>query len=424
MHNAQESDFAFLADIEKAFDSVCRDFLEASLRKLNFGDYFISWFLTLHNKSTAKLIINGFLSNSFNISSGVRQGCPWAPLLFLAATEPLACNIQLSQIGLSLPEGLLSYKGYADDTCCYLANLSHIRKLLQLFNDYKVVSGLKLNESKSSVIPLETSMGMAKPPDIPCKWLFPGDQEGLLGIQMGSLYCDDASWNEMVKKLYRSICQWILKHLSIYGRICAAKSYIAIKSWYLASVIPPKPKVISQLKAILWNFVQNNKCFEEDATTNRYHSRWSSNTLRHTLLNGGLNAQQFDFQLAALRSKWIVQLIDPSIPASWKQLPYSNLMKIGLGNSLFIADKSVLTLKSIPSRWKSYLTGWFAPGFYVAEPPLDFDCILNESLWFNRFIKKKNGQSFGHYLTHRKTISDECRQKVSARLQYKIDFPG
>jgi hypothetical protein len=38
MHNAQKSNFAFLADIEKAFDSICRDFLEASLRKLNFGD--------------------------------------------------------------------------------------------------------------------------------------------------------------------------------------------------------------------------------------------------------------------------------------------------------------------------------------------------------------------------------------------------
>jgi hypothetical protein len=52
------------------------------------------------------------------------------------------------------------------------------------------------------------------------------------------------------------------------------------------------------------------------------------------------------------------------------------------------------------------LTGWFAPGISAAEPPLDFVCILNESLWFNRFIRKENGQSFGHYLTHRKTISN------------------
>jgi hypothetical protein len=142
-----------------------------------------------------------------------------------------------------------------------------------VFNDYQEVSGLKLNEGKS-VIPLGTSMGMTKPPHIPCKWLFPS--EGLLGIQVGSLYCDDALWNKMGKKLYRSIRQWIPKHLSIYGRICAAKSYIASNSWYLASVIPPKPKVVTKSKAVLWNFVQNNKCFEEEATTNHYLSRWSS----------------------------------------------------------------------------------------------------------------------------------------------------
>jgi hypothetical protein len=210
----------------------------------------------------------------------------------------------------------------------------------------------------------------------------------------------------MIQKFYRSIREWIPKHLTVYGRICAAKSYIASKSWYLASVIPPQPKAISKIKAVLWNFVQNNNCLEEDATNNHYLSRWSSNTLRQTLQNGGLNAQQFDFQLAALHSKWIVQLIDPSTKASWKALPYSNLMENGLDNSLFIADKSVLTLKSIPSRWKSYLTGWFAPGLSVAEPPMDFECLLNESLWFNRFIRKENGQSFGHYLTHQKTVSN------------------
>jgi hypothetical protein len=60
MHNAQKSGFAFLADIEKAFDSVCRKFLQALLTRMNFGTYFISWFLILYNRSTAKLIINDF----------------------------------------------------------------------------------------------------------------------------------------------------------------------------------------------------------------------------------------------------------------------------------------------------------------------------------------------------------------------------
>lgn len=125
----------------------------------------------------------------------------------------------------------------------HVAMFPQVKTMLSIFQTYKEVSGLKLNESKSSIIPLEICTGMAKPSDISCKWLIPGEHEAILGIQVGSLYNDDISWNEMIKKFYRFLKQWIPKHITIFGRICAAKSYVASKSWYLASVIPPSPKL-------------------------------------------------------------------------------------------------------------------------------------------------------------------------------------
>jgi hypothetical protein len=65
--------------------------------------------------------------------------------------------------------------------------------MMSMFQTYKKVSCLKLNESKSSIIPLGTCTGMAKPPDISCKWLTPGEHEAILGIRVGSLYNDDIS---------------------------------------------------------------------------------------------------------------------------------------------------------------------------------------------------------------------------------------
>lgn len=191
MHNSQTSGFAFLADIEKAFDSVCRDFLLASLEKLGFGPHFIAWFVTLHNVSVAQITINGFLSEAFDTLSGVRQGCPWAPLLFLAATEPFAYNARKSNIGISISGDRLSYKGYADDTCCYVSSILELQKLLGIFQIYQEVSGLKLNELISSVIPLGAATGMDRPST--CEWLSPGDHAPVLGIQVGSLYNDDVS---------------------------------------------------------------------------------------------------------------------------------------------------------------------------------------------------------------------------------------
>ena len=406
LHRNQLPGFAFLADIEKAFDSVCREFLVASLSKMNFGDFFISWFLTLHNKFTAKLIINGFLSESFDIHSGVRQGCPWAPLLFLAATEPLACNLRSSGIGIKIQNISFIYKGYADDTCCYLSDAAEVVDMLAVFSSYRAVSGLKLNELKSALIPLGKSVGMDRPANITCKWLSPGDHEPVLGIQVGCSYDDDLSWKAMLQKFYKSIKQWIPKHLSVFGRISAAKSYIASKSWYLASVVPPKSKFVAKINSLLWNFIQNDSCLNEEASTNRYFSRWSSQTLRQSKPDGGLNAQQYGFQLAAIHCKWVYTLLNPTFIASWKALAFSSLLETGVGSSIFIAHKSILTLKSIPPRWKLYLEAWFAEGLIVNPPPMDFECLLNEPLWFNRFITKENGSSFGHYLTHDKIISN------------------
>jgi hypothetical protein len=171
-------------------------------------------------------------------------------------------------------------------------------------------------------------------------------------------------------------------------------------------VVPPKPKFVSKITALLWNYIQNDSSLDEEAPTNRYFSRWSRQTLRQTKLDGRLNAQQYEYQLAATHCKWIYSLLNPSTHASWKSLAFSGLLQTGLGSSIFISDKSILSLKSIPARWKLYLEAWFAEGLVVKPPPMDFDCLLNDLLWFSRFIKKDNSSSFGHYLTHEKLISN------------------
>jgi len=49
-----------------------------------------------------------------------------------------------------------------------------------------------------------------------------------------------------------------------------------------------------------------------------------------------------------------------------------------------------------------YYVEWFINIFCVILPPLDFECLLNESLWLNKYINKIIGQSYNHYFTHNK----------------------
>jgi hypothetical protein len=68
-------------------------------------------------------------------------------------------------------------------------------------------------------------------------------------------------------------------------------------------------------------------------------------------------------------------------------------------DSIFLTDRSIIsTLQTGPSRWFSYLAAWFDSGLLVAPPPSDYDCILNEPIWFNRFLYLVSNSKHGRLL--------------------------
>jgi hypothetical protein len=70
----------------------------------------------------------------------------------------------------------------------------------------------------------------------------------------------------------------------------------------------------------------------------------------------------------------------------------------GLGDSIFLVDPSILNQKyAFPSRLQAYLTAWFASGLIVIAPPDDFECILNEPIWFNRFLYLSSDTKRGRF---------------------------
>ena len=85
--------FLFL-DFKKAFDNVEHNFLFEILKRYNFGESFIHWIKTIYNNADGKVINNGWLSKTFSIIKGVRQGCPLSALLFLLVVEVLAIKIR------------------------------------------------------------------------------------------------------------------------------------------------------------------------------------------------------------------------------------------------------------------------------------------------------------------------------------------
>lgn len=73
-------------DMAKAYDRVKWEYLEGIMLKLGFHEDFVSMSFCIRT--------NGVLSEHFRPSSGIRQGDPISPYLFLICSEGLSCLLR------------------------------------------------------------------------------------------------------------------------------------------------------------------------------------------------------------------------------------------------------------------------------------------------------------------------------------------
>ena len=66
-------------NFEKAFDSMEGSFIEKNLKYCNFGNSLITWIKLFYTDICSCVQNNGWSSDFFTLSRGVRHGCPLSP---------------------------------------------------------------------------------------------------------------------------------------------------------------------------------------------------------------------------------------------------------------------------------------------------------------------------------------------------------
>ncbi|CAH1249934.1 Hypp8727 [Branchiostoma lanceolatum] len=69
-------------DLEKAFDSVPRPAMWATLRRFGCSNHFTELVQALHDGMTGRVVTKNTISDPFSITTGLKQGCVLAPTLF------------------------------------------------------------------------------------------------------------------------------------------------------------------------------------------------------------------------------------------------------------------------------------------------------------------------------------------------------
>ena len=102
-------------DIKKAYDSVEHDYLVETLATLGFPLDFVELIKNIYTNSVASIITNTGTTNPFEISKGVKQGCPLSPTLFSLFIEPLLTWLNESKLGVICGNSCHTVGGFADD---------------------------------------------------------------------------------------------------------------------------------------------------------------------------------------------------------------------------------------------------------------------------------------------------------------------
>jgi len=120
LHKRRQPGLFLKLDIAKAFDTVRWDFLMEVLEQFGFQSKWRAWISILLATSSTAVFLNGARGNWFRHNTGLRQGDPLSPLLFIIAMEPLQRLFQIAtRDGLLSPIGVrvtkLRASLYADD---------------------------------------------------------------------------------------------------------------------------------------------------------------------------------------------------------------------------------------------------------------------------------------------------------------------
>ena len=144
--------FLFL-DMEKAFDRVSYDFTNKGLEALGFGKHFRRWIRMMYNTQRAprrRMYVNGYYSGWFEIKSGVAQGCPLSPLLFLICAEALKTAFDQEEgfKGIKVGDHFYKISQFADDTTILMGDISEERYVTRALRRWCRATGMRENTAK------------------------------------------------------------------------------------------------------------------------------------------------------------------------------------------------------------------------------------------------------------------------------------
>ena len=197
-----------LFDFEAAFPSVSQGYMIDMLRLLGIPPNIVKVVSALYHKCSCLIKIQGSSFEGFDMTSGVRQGCPLSPLLFVFVVDILLRNLEAITKGRDL------VRAFADDIGMVVQNTRlTLPALFEAFGKFACFSGLNLNFKKTVCIPLwaESMDGIKEKMALlheACKHIAYDDHGIYLGFAVGPGR-NRIQWQKASDKFFQRDVTWV-----------------------------------------------------------------------------------------------------------------------------------------------------------------------------------------------------------------------
>ena len=252
-------------DFAKAFDTVIWESLDTILKARGFHDRWCAWMRDILSSSKSAVLVNGCPGPWITCKRGLRQGDPLSPYLFLLVADSLQAMIRSaatvrSPVDSDSPCAVLQY---ADDTLLVLrgdvADVQALKNILQAFSE---ATGLKINYSKSTLVPIHMDAGLAAY----CVTIMGCAQQSFpqnyLGLPLSASKLPVSVFSTYVDRTDKFLSSWQASLLNTMGRVVLINSVLDAQLVYIMSAMQIPQETISQIDKRRRSFLWAGKNFQ------------------------------------------------------------------------------------------------------------------------------------------------------------------